>query len=114
MEEQVEDLEAFTRQLKDDGFTHVLWSGMGGSSLFPQVLCQAFGVGAGGLDLRVLDTSDPGTIHRYAEELPSDRTSSSSPPSPATRSSPAPISRSSGIGSASPTNPLWSPTRPRS
>jgi transaldolase/glucose-6-phosphate isomerase len=74
MEEQVEDLEAFTRQLKDDGFTHVLWSGMGGSSLFAQVLRQAFGVGAGGLDLRVLDTSDPGTIHRYAEELPSDRT----------------------------------------
>ena len=74
MEEQVEDLEAFTRQLKDDGFTHVLWSGMGGSSLFPELLRQAFGVGAGGLDLRVLDTSDPGTIHRYAEELPSDRT----------------------------------------
>ena len=74
MEEQVEDLEAFTKQLKDDGFTHVLWSGMGGSSLFPQVLRQAFGVGAGGLDLRVLDTSDPGTVHRYAEELPTDKT----------------------------------------
>ena len=38
------------------------------------MLRQEFGVGAGGLDLRVLDTSDPGTIHRYAEELPSDRT----------------------------------------
>jgi len=74
MEEQVADLEAFTRELKDDGFTHVLWSGMGGSSLFPQVLRQAFGVGAGGLDLRVLDTSDPGTVHRYAEELPADKT----------------------------------------
>ena len=74
MEEQVEDLLTFTKQLKDDGFTHVLWSGMGGSSLFPQVLRQAFGVGAGGLDLRVLDTSDPGTVHRYAEELPSDKT----------------------------------------
>ncbi|MGH6896293.1 MAG: bifunctional transaldolase/phosoglucose isomerase [Geminicoccaceae bacterium] len=74
MAEQVEDLETFTKQLKDDGFTHVLWSGMGGSSLFPQVLRQAFGVGAGGLDLRVLDTSDPGTVHRYAAELPSDQT----------------------------------------
>jgi transaldolase / glucose-6-phosphate isomerase len=74
MEEQVGDLEAFTKQLKEDGFTHVLWSGMGGSSLFPQVLRQAFGVGAAGLDLRVLDTSDPGTIHRCAEELPSDKT----------------------------------------
>jgi transaldolase/glucose-6-phosphate isomerase len=74
MAEQVEGLEAFTKQLRDDGFTHVLWSGMGGSSLFPQVLRQAFGIGARGLDLRVLDTSDPGTVHRYAEELPSDRT----------------------------------------
>jgi transaldolase / glucose-6-phosphate isomerase len=74
MEEQVEDLETFTRQLKDEGFTHVLWSGMGGSSLFPQVLRQAFGVGTGGLDLRVLDTSDPATVHRYAEELPTDST----------------------------------------
>jgi transaldolase / glucose-6-phosphate isomerase len=74
MEEQVEDLEAFTKELKDDGFTHVLWSGMGGSSLFPQVLRQAFGDGAGGLDLRVLDTSDPGTVHRHAEELPADKT----------------------------------------
>jgi hypothetical protein len=74
MAEQVEDLENFTRQLKEDGFTHVLWSGMGGSSLFPQVLRQAFGIGTAGLDLRVLDTSDPGTVHRYAEELPPDRT----------------------------------------
>lgn len=74
MEEQVEDLTGFTKQLKDDGFTHVLWSGMGGSSLFPQVLRQAFGARPGGLDLRVLDTSDPGTVHRYAEELPGSRT----------------------------------------
>jgi transaldolase/glucose-6-phosphate isomerase len=74
MEDQVEDLEAFTKQLKGDGFTHVMWSGMGGSSLFPQVLRQGFGVGATGLDLRVLDTSDPATVHRYAEELPADRT----------------------------------------
>jgi transaldolase / glucose-6-phosphate isomerase len=74
MEDQVEDLETFTSQLKDDNFTHVLWSGMGGSSLFPKVLRQAFGVGTAGLDLRVLDTSDPATVHRYAKELPTDTT----------------------------------------
>ena len=74
MEEHVEELAGFTKQLKADGFTHVLWSGMGGSSLFPQVLRQAFGVGRDGLDLRILDTSDPGTVHRYAEELPLNKT----------------------------------------
>jgi transaldolase/glucose-6-phosphate isomerase len=70
MEEQVDDLQSFTTEAVADGFTHVLWCGMGGSSLFPQVLRQAFQVGKGGLDLRVLDTSDPGTVHRLAEELP--------------------------------------------
>lgn len=74
MAEQVEDLTTFVRQARDDGFTHALWSGMGGSSLFPQVLQQAFGVSESGLDLRVLDTSDPGTIHQFAEELPLDKT----------------------------------------
>ncbi len=74
MAEQVDDLTGFVRQAKEDGFTHVLWSGMGGSSLFPQVLRQTFGVGDNGLDLRVLDTSDPGTINAFAEELPLDKT----------------------------------------
>jgi len=74
MEEQADDLESFAKGARDDGFTHALWSGMGGSSLFPQVLQQAFGVGKDGLDLRVLDTSDPGTIDRFAKELPLDKT----------------------------------------
>ena len=74
MAEQVDDLTAFTQQARDDGFTHALWSGMGGSSLFPQVLEQAFGDGKDGLDLRVLDTSDPGTINDFAEALPLDKT----------------------------------------
>jgi transaldolase / glucose-6-phosphate isomerase len=74
MAEQVDDLTAFVQQAREDGYTHALWSGMGGSSLFPQVLQQAFGVGKEGLDLEVLDTSDPGTVHRFAEELPLDKT----------------------------------------
>jgi transaldolase / glucose-6-phosphate isomerase len=74
MEAQADDLESFTRQARDDGYTHALWSGMGGSSLFPQVLKQAFGVADHGLDLRVLDTSDPGTVDRFARELPLDKT----------------------------------------
>jgi glucose-6-phosphate isomerase len=74
MEEQADDLESFAKAARDDGLTHALWSGMGGSSLFPQVLQQAFGVSDSGLDLRVLDTSDPGTVDRFARELPLDKT----------------------------------------
>jgi transaldolase / glucose-6-phosphate isomerase len=74
MEEQADDLESFAKQARDDGFTHAMWSGMGGSSLFPQVLQEAFGEGANGLDLRVLDTSDPGTVDRFLRELPLDKT----------------------------------------
>ncbi|MEM9681991.1 MAG: bifunctional transaldolase/phosoglucose isomerase [Pseudomonadota bacterium] len=74
MAEQVDDLTTFVQKARDDGFTHALWSGMGGSSLFPQVLEQAFGKSDSGLDLRVLDTSDPGTINDFAEALPLDKT----------------------------------------
>lgn len=74
MEDQVEDLVSFAKQAAHDGLTHALWCGMGGSSLFAQLLQQTFGVAAGGLDLRVLDTSDPGTIHRFTEQLPLDKT----------------------------------------
>lgn len=74
MDEQVEDLVSFANQAAHDGITHALWCGMGGSSLFAQVLAQTFGVAPGGLDLRVLDTSDPGTIHRFTEQLPLDKT----------------------------------------
>jgi glucose-6-phosphate isomerase len=52
-----------------DGFTDVVVAGMGGSSLFPEVLARTFGApdpGAG-LTLRVLDSTDPGAVLRTAE-----------------------------------------------
>jgi len=75
MEEQIDDLEDFTKQAISEGFTHAIWSGMGGSSLFPHVLRETFGVGSGGVDLRILDTSDPGSIHRLDPgSIPLDKT----------------------------------------
>jgi glucose-6-phosphate isomerase len=74
MESQIETLEIFASRLKADGFTHVLWCGMGGSSLFPMVLIQAFGKASQGLNLRVLDTSSPLTVRHMTEELPLDTT----------------------------------------
>ncbi len=73
MLDEVPRLHAFVEDVRGAGLTHVLWCGMGGSSLFPLVLQNAF-AGAGGLELRVLDSSHPCTVRQTADELPLDRT----------------------------------------
>jgi len=50
-----------------DGLRHAVLLGMGGSSLFPEVLNRTFGAAPGHLDLRVLDTTDPAPINRIGE-----------------------------------------------
>jgi glucose-6-phosphate isomerase len=55
--------------LQTEGYTHALLLGMGGSSLAPEVFRKTFGVGAGGLDLAVLDSTDPGSILARASQL---------------------------------------------
>lgn len=61
-------------RLRADGFTHALLLGMGGSSLFPEVCRFVCGVAPDGIDLRVLDSTDPMAISRVTRELPLDRT----------------------------------------
>ncbi|EAR22686.1 bifunctional transaldolase/phosoglucose isomerase [Nitrococcus mobilis] len=73
MLDEVPRLQTFVEGVRAAGLTHVLWCGMGGSSLFALVLQHAF-AGAGGLELRVLDSSHPRTVHQTADELPLDRT----------------------------------------
>jgi transaldolase/glucose-6-phosphate isomerase len=53
---------------------HVLLMGMGGSSLFPEVLAQAGQPRTGAPRLHVLDTTDPAAIARLGAELPPERT----------------------------------------
>ncbi len=53
---------------------HVLVMGMGGSSLFPEVLAQTFGQHEGCPQLHVLDSTDPAAIARVAKACPPDRT----------------------------------------
>jgi glucose-6-phosphate isomerase len=65
MQQVTEQLRAFTEQAAADGLRHAVLLGMGGSSLFPEVLNRTFG--AGPLDLRVLDTTDPAPIGRIAD-----------------------------------------------
>ena len=57
-----------------DGIDHVLLMGMGGSSLFPEVLARTFEPGPGRPRLHVLDTTHPTAIARAGELCPPNRT----------------------------------------
>ncbi|MBI5350002.1 MAG: bifunctional transaldolase/phosoglucose isomerase [Chloroflexi bacterium] len=48
--------------LKKEKFTHALILGMGGSSLAPEVFRETFGVAKGGMDVGVLDSTDPASV----------------------------------------------------
>lgn len=50
-------LAALRSELADEGLDHVVLAGMGGSSLAPEVICRSAGV-----ELTVLDTTDPGQV----------------------------------------------------
>jgi glucose-6-phosphate isomerase len=62
-------LDALRSGLQADGLDHVVLAGMGGSSLAPEVITRTVGV-----DLTVLDTTDPGQVraaiaHRLAQTV---------------------------------------------
>lgn len=65
----IDEINSFVESVKTDGFTHALLLGMGGSSLAPEVFRLSFGVKEGYLDLSVLDSTDPGQVLHYAENL---------------------------------------------
>src|SRR5712692_4309697 len=69
MEERVPDLLRLRDQLRQEGFTDAVLMGMGGSSLAPEVFRTTFGTGQGGLDVHVLDTTDPAAIIALQESL---------------------------------------------
>lgn len=61
-----------------EGYTHALLLGMGGSSLAPEVLRVIFGVkqanGLPGLDLAILDSTDPVQVRAAAQRAPMTKT----------------------------------------
>lgn len=74
MQDRTAELEEFAREVRDDGFTHLMVLGMGGSSLCPEVLRRTFGLARGYPELLVLDTTDPDTISSFEEHLDKRRT----------------------------------------
>lgn len=67
-------LEQLVREVCREGFTHLLLLGMGGSSLFPEVLAATFGRQPGYPELQVLDSTDPGQILRFESRIDLSRT----------------------------------------
>lgn len=74
MKQNVGRMEKLVGTVRNNGYTHALLLGMGGSSLAPEVFRKTFGVEDGYLDLAVLDSTDPGAILAYAENLDLSRT----------------------------------------
>jgi glucose-6-phosphate isomerase len=59
---------ALVDSLRQDGFTHALLLGMGGSSLAPEVYAKTFGTSEGYLDLAVLDSTDPAAVLAFSKQ----------------------------------------------
>ena len=74
MRGRVEELRCFAEEIKEARFTHALLLGMGGSSLFPEVCRLTFGATPSGVDVGVLDSTDPAAIRALARRAPLERT----------------------------------------
>jgi len=65
----IERIQHLVADVRDAGYTHVLLLGMGGSSLAPEVFSNVFSQDHDGLELVVLDSTDPGAVKSLADDL---------------------------------------------
>ena len=65
--DRVEELEAFAAEVRAEGFEQAVVCGMGGSALAPEVLARTFEVGAEGIPVTVLDSTDPAAVRAVDE-----------------------------------------------
>jgi len=66
---RIDALRELAAEVRAAGFTQALVLGMGGSSLFPEVLKMTFGRIAGYPELCVLDSTDPGQIRAIERKI---------------------------------------------
>ncbi len=67
-------LKAFAAAVRDVGFRRAVVLGMGGSSLAPEVFARIFPTAPDGLDLEVLDTTEPGAVAAAGARLDPEKT----------------------------------------
>ncbi len=70
----VSKFKALAAEIREDGFTHMLLLGMGGSSLCPEVFSLTYGRQAGSPVLLVLDSTDPVQIRAVRAKIDPART----------------------------------------
>ncbi len=69
----VEEINAFAAHAHEEGFTHFLLLGMGGSSLAPEVISLAFKLQPS-IRFAILDSTDPGQLLATAANFPLEKT----------------------------------------
>lgn len=69
MAESLDEIEFVKKSLKEEGYTHALLLGMGGSSLAPEVFRRTFGFTKNDLDLDILDSTDPEAVKTFSDKL---------------------------------------------
>jgi len=69
MRKKADEIAAFAREIRKEGFKHAFLLGMGGSSLAPEVFKRVFGPAGDGIGLTVLDTADPAAIAAAEKEV---------------------------------------------
>ncbi|HEV2419231.1 MAG TPA: bifunctional transaldolase/phosoglucose isomerase [Terriglobia bacterium] len=67
-------LESIAAEAQQQGFTHALVLGMGGSSLCPEVMAMTFGKLEGHPELHVLDSTDPAQVKSIEKKIDLSRT----------------------------------------
>ena len=71
---EVSKFKALAAEVREDGFSHFLLLGMGGSSLAPEVFSMTFGKQGSGPELLVLDSTDPVQIRSVRAKINPART----------------------------------------
>src|SRR3954453_969657 len=77
VDQQLSDVakfKALAAEIREDGFTHILLLGMGGSSLAPEVFSLTYGRQSGFPELLVLDSTDPVQIKSLRDKIDPART----------------------------------------
>ena len=70
----ISEIKEFVQSVINDGFTHALLVGMGGSSLAPEVFRLTFGVKDGYLNLTVIDNTHPEVVKEFSGKLEFEKT----------------------------------------
>ncbi len=74
MLEHASELQEFAEKASAEGLEHAVLLGMGGSSLGPEVIRRSYGDVPGGMQLHVLDSTDPGAVLATERAIDLDKT----------------------------------------